>query len=107
MNVGHQHVRALAKNLRSAIAVVHVPVDNHHALQAELGDRQLGCDRDVVEQAEPHRTVLAGMVARRAQRAEAGAALIGDQMPDHRARASRRVDRGLVRGRADDRSSSI
>lgn len=49
-----------------------VPVENQDPIDAELADRQLGRDRDVVEQTEPHRAVAFGVMAGRAGSAQAG-----------------------------------
>ena len=47
-----------------AVAVVHVPVENHHPLQALLGLEGPRRDRHVVEQAEAHGVIRLGVVAR-------------------------------------------
>ena len=54
-----------------AVAVVDVPVEDQHPLDAQRGDRMTRGDGDVVEQAEAHRPVRHGVVSRWAMRAEA------------------------------------
>ena len=49
--------RVVAEDVLRAVAVVDVPVDDRHALEPELGLRRARRDRDVVEEAEPHRAV--------------------------------------------------
>jgi hypothetical protein len=63
----------------------------------------IGGDRDVVEQAEAHRVVPAGVMSRRSHRAEAGAGLAAHQRPHHFAGAAGGVQRRLVGGLADER----
>ncbi len=45
----------VVEDVVGAVAVVDVPVEDHHALQAVSVERVLRRHRDVVEQAEPHR----------------------------------------------------
>ena len=66
----HQHALVAGEDVLGSVAVMHVEVDDGHALQAVPLQRVLGADRDVVEKAEAHRAVVAGMVAGRAHRAE-------------------------------------
>src|SRR5690348_4464827 len=49
MNAREQHVRPAPENVRSAIPMVDVPVEDQDPPNAELTDGQLGGDRDVVE----------------------------------------------------------
>ncbi len=58
------------EDVLGAVAVVHVEVDDRHALEAMHLDRMARGDRDVVEDAEAHRPRAASMVARRPHRAE-------------------------------------
>ena len=53
MDARVQHVVAAAEDLGGPVAVVDVPVEDEHAPHPELVDRELRCDGDVVEQAEP------------------------------------------------------
>ena len=50
-----QDVGARGEDVVRAVAVVDVPVEDQHALEPAEPDRMLRGDRDVVEQAEPHR----------------------------------------------------
>ncbi len=61
-----QHVRIVVEDVLGAVAVVHVPIDDRHALPGCCELRR--SDRDVVEEAEAHRPVGHGMVSRRAAR---------------------------------------
>ena len=103
VQAGVEHVGARAKRLGGAVAVVHVPVEDEHALYAELAPRQLGRDGDVVEQAEAHRTVGFGVVPRRAQRRKTHPSLPGEQCAHQLTGASCGVQRGAVGILADDR----
>jgi len=60
--------------------VVHVPVHDQHARAAR--DQVGGDDRDVVEQAEPHRPIAQRVVARRAHRHEPDALAPARQLLD-------------------------
>ena len=50
-----EHAAIVPEDLLGAVAVMHVPVDDHHALEPVVRKRVRGRHRDVVEQAEPHR----------------------------------------------------
>ena len=68
----HQHLLVALEDVLGAVAVVHVEVDDRHALQAVRVDRVARGDRDVVEDAEPHRPCAACVMARRADGTEYG-----------------------------------
>jgi hypothetical protein len=70
-----RHTWVGVEDLLRAIAVVRVVVDDQDALAA-VGERG-GGDGHVVEQAETHRTLGAGVVARRSQRQERGVVPLG------------------------------
>ncbi len=53
-----------------AVAVMHVPIDDKHAIQIQLVERLPCADGDVVEQAKSHRAARQGMMARRAHQAK-------------------------------------
>ena len=74
-----EHVRVGPEHLLRAVAVVHVPVDDRHALEAARA-RVRGRDRHVVEQAEAHGLRGPGVVPGRAQERDA----LGDGAVDHR-----------------------
>ena len=65
--------RVGVEDVLGAVAVMGVVVDDQHPL-APIGERR-GGDRDVVDQAEPHRARRRGVVARRADREEGGVGL--------------------------------
>ena len=92
---------APAKALRGPVAVMDVPVDDQHLAGPQLPDRQLGGDRDVVEQAEAHRAAWPGVMPRRAHGAETAAVLAGEQCPHHRTGAPGGVQRRSIGGLAD------
>ena len=106
VDAGEQHVSTPAEHVGGAVAVMDVPVDDHHPLAVELPDRQLGGDGDVVEQAEAHRPVGERMMARRAHGAEPPVVLAGEQRAGHRAGAAHRVQ-GRVIGRFTDERVGI
>ena len=96
MDAREQHIGAPAKSLRGAVAVVNVPVEDEDAPRAQLADRQLGGDRDVVEEAEAHRALGLGVMPGRADGAEGDRGLAGQQGAHHRAGSA-----GRVLGRAE------
>ena len=68
-----QHAVVGVERVLRAVAVVRVPVDDHHPLAPRRqGGRR---HRDVVEQAEAHRPVRRGVMTGRAQREERGVGL--------------------------------
>jgi hypothetical protein len=67
---GHQDARSPGHDVFGAVAVVHVEVDHGHPLQVVALQRVLGRHGHVVEKAEAHGLVTAGMVAGRAHGAE-------------------------------------
>ena len=86
----HEQDRVVARDdVLGAVAVVHVPVDDRDALQAELRLGPARGDRHVVEQAEAHRPLALGVVARRPREGEPAAA-------DGFDRRAGREQRGLV-----------
>jgi hypothetical protein len=100
VDAGEEDVVAAAEGLGGAVAVVDVPVEDEDALGAQLGDRQLGGDRDVVEEAEAHRPVRLGVVAGRPAGAEGDRGVAGEEPADHLAGAPGRVKGGAVGGLA-------
>ena len=86
-----EDLRGAVEDRLGAVAVVDVPVEDQDPLGAALGDRVGRRDGDVVEQAEAHRPVALGVVARRPQAAEGEAALrqqaLGRRGPLRRPRA--------------------
>jgi hypothetical protein len=96
MDARKEDVRAPTEDLRGSVSVVHVPVEDQHLRDAELPDRELGGDRDVVEQAEPHRQVALGVMPRGADGTKRRARGPLDQRSHHLARCARRMERGAV-----------
>jgi hypothetical protein len=79
-----EHARVGVEDLVGPVAVVHVPVEHEHALDA-MGRLRVACRHgDVGEEAEAHRPIGLGVVARRPQG--------GDTQP--RPVAEQRVDKG-------------
>ena len=76
----HQHALVAGDDVLGAVAVVHVEVDDRHALQAAHVERVARRDGDVVEEAEAHRLAARRVVARRAHGAEG----VLDLAVDHR-----------------------
>jgi hypothetical protein len=76
-NRGHQDVLVVLENVLGAVAVMHVEVDDRHALDAMRLQRVARRDGDVVEDAKPHRPRAAGVVARGADGAKGGIVLLG------------------------------
>ncbi len=72
---------ALDEGLR-AIPVMHVPVDNEHAIRTMLPPRVLRRERNIAEDAEAHRRITKRMMPRRTNRAKAA----------HGAQVERHVD---------------
>ena len=65
-------------------------------VQAQLADRVLGGDRDVVEEAEAHRPGRFGVVPRRTHTTERDVGFVLHQCPRHLARATGGVQRRAV-----------
>ena len=70
---------------------------------AKLADRELGRDRDVVEQTEAHRAIRFGMMPGGSHPAETEPRLASHQCPSHLAGAAGGVQRRAVRGLPDER----
>jgi hypothetical protein len=88
-----QDARVAAEDLVGPVAVVDVPVEDQHALGAVRRRRMARRDRRVAEEAEAHRAVGLGVVARGTQRREAGGGLAGQQRVDERDAAAGRAQR--------------
>ena len=73
-----------AEDVVRAVAVVHVEVEDHHALRVPAIERVAGADRDAVEQAEAHRAVDLGVVPGRPVHRGAGARARAEQLVDER-----------------------
>ena len=81
------------------VAVVHVEIEDRHALQAVHVQCLAGADRDAVEQAEAHRTLGFGVMAGRAQRAERIVCLTANERIDGGDRRACGAQPGLGRAR--------
>ena len=66
----HQHALVVGEDVLGAVAVVHVEVDDRHALEAVRSSACIAADGDVVEDAEAHRARARRVMARRAHAAE-------------------------------------
>ena len=71
----HQDALVAGDDVFGAVAVVHVEVDDRHALQAQHVERMARGDRHVVVEAKAHHSVARRVVAGRSHRAEGGARL--------------------------------
>ena len=88
----HRHevdVRLVLDERLRPVAVVHVPIDDQHALGAVPSPRVVRADRDVAEETEAHRVRAQRVVARRTHGAEAAARSVAEREVDRR-RAPRR-----------------
>src|SRR5690349_22914089 len=54
----------------SSVAVMDIPIDDENPAESVLFARIVRGDRDVAEQAEPHCSIVDGVVSRRADRRE-------------------------------------
>ena len=66
-----QHAGIAREDVLRAVAVVDVPIDDQHPLEAVAGAQVGGTDGDVVEEAEAHGAIALGVVAGRADEREA------------------------------------
>ncbi len=66
----HQYAVVTGDDVFGAVAVVHIEVDDGHALQAAHHQRVARGNRQVVDEAKANRSIARGVVARRAHRAE-------------------------------------
>src|SRR5215831_3401030 len=60
--------RIVLETVLCGVAVMHIPVDDRHALQTVLFLNIASCNRYVIKKAEPHRPVCLGMVTGRPYR---------------------------------------
>ena len=98
----HQHALVTGDDVFGAVAVVDIEVDDRHPLQAMHAQRMARRDGHVVEEAEAHRRVAGGVVARRAHRAEGGLGAAGQHVVGGRHRGA-----GGAQGRGPDRKSVV
>ncbi len=89
------------EHVAGAVAVVHVPVNDHHPLKAPGIERVARGNGDVVEQAEAHRLRRERVMTRRSMRAERRRGLPIQQQVNHPDRSAGRVQRRLERPLAD------
>ncbi len=114
-NAAHHHLLVAAERRFGAVAVVHVEIDDGHALQAVRPQRVARGNGDVVVEAEAHGAVRLGVVAGRAHAAERVLELARDHRIGGRHRRARgqrgggkrvrvhrgiRIDRVIAAGRA-------
>ncbi len=64
MGRDEQDIRPVIKNILGAVAVMYIEIDHGDSLAAVLVEGILGGDRNMVDQAETHRTIGSGVVAR-------------------------------------------
>jgi hypothetical protein len=101
-----EDVVARREDVVGAVAVVDVPVDDHHALQPVGVQRMLSGHGDAVDQAEAHRAGGAGVVARWAVQRGPGARRAAHQRVDQGGRPARSVAGGGV-GAGRDRGVHV
>ena len=80
-----------------------IPIQDEHPVEPELADRELGRDRDVVEQTEPHRLFAPGMVPGGPKPTERCLGVAAQERADHRAGAAGGVQRRRVGRLSDER----
>ena len=97
-----EHVRVVPEDRLGAVAVVGVPVEHRHPLDAG-GPRVRRRDGGVVHQAEAHGAGRLGVVAGRPAEAERGPDVAGQHGVDRRRGGARGDDRGVVAPLAHDR----
>ena len=68
----HQDALVTCDDIFGTVAVVHIKIDDRHALQAVTFQRVLGCNGNVVEETKTHGLVATGVVSRRTNRAKSG-----------------------------------
>ncbi len=98
-----QHAPIGVEDVVGPVAVVDVPVEDQDALGPVSVARPPRRHGDVVEEAEAHGARSLGVVARRAQRGDAGAGAPAEQRIDKRRRPARAAQRGLPRPLEGDR----
>ena len=94
-DAAHQDPIVTGEAILGAVAVVHVEIDDGHALQAVRLDGVHGGDTDVVEEAETHRVGLLAMVAGRAHGAEGIFDFLVHDQVDRQATGTGRAQRSL------------
>ena len=83
----HRHemnVRLVLDERLRSVAVVHVPIDDEHALGAVAPPRVVRAERDVAEETEAHRRVAQRVMARRPHGAEASPRSVAEREVDRR-----------------------
>ena len=93
---GHQHARVGGEDVLAAVAVVHVEVDEGHALEPVDVERVADAHGDVVEEAEAHRRIARGVVPRRAHGAEGASHFAPEDEIGREHGGARRAQRGLT-----------
>ena len=83
-----EHGRVRVERVLRAVAVVHVEIDDQQAVVLELRLEHARGQRDVVEQAEAHRAVGFGVVARGTHGAERAAQLAAGHLAGGRDHAA-------------------
>ena len=96
----HHDALVVAEDVLGAVAMVHVEVDDRHALDAVMLERVLGPDGDVVEEAKPHRAGARRVMAGRAHCAKRVVGAPSDHEVGRKHRGPRRVKRRVPGVRA-------
>jgi hypothetical protein len=94
-----KHTRVAPKDLLRAVAVVSIPINNRDALRPMRLLSMSGCNRGVVEKAEPHSFGPLRMVAGRAHSREGVADLTGHHLVDGLGCGASRSQRRIQRAR--------
>ena len=97
------HAAVGVKHVLRAVAVVHVPIDDQHAVELMLVAGHAGRDRDVVEQAKAHRPFGERMMAGRPHEAQRGFRFAREHAIDRVARRAGRQLGHVERSGANDR----
>src|SRR3546814_8663226 len=75
IEAAHQDALVVREHFFGAIAMMHIEVDNRHALERIFFQGIGRRNRDIVEKAEPHGLARPGMVPGRTNRTKSGAML--------------------------------
>jgi hypothetical protein len=97
VNRYEQHLIAIVEQVVRPVAVVDVPVEHQDPFDSPSFDRLMCRDRNVVEQAEAHRSLRLSVVAGRAVAAEATRGFAVEQHVHKRDSTTRSVDGSVER----------
>ena len=99
MRVEEQDRTIVPEDFLGAVAVMHIPIDDQHALDPVIPPRVPRANRDVVEHAEAHSAIRGRVMSRRAHGAKRALCFSAHDCVNRRHHRTRRGQRGAKRSR--------